>query len=44
MWIIPILGLNKEKEVKEFFENSPLSNDAGVKSGLELLEVYSKLK
>jgi len=44
MWIIPILGLNKEKEVEEFFANGPLANDAGVRSGLELLQVYSKLK
>ncbi|MDP8003172.1 MAG: M1 family metallopeptidase [Caldisphaera sp.] len=43
MGVIPIIGINKEKEVEEFFANSPLASDPGVKSGLELLSVYSKI-
>ncbi len=42
-YVIPIIGIYREKEVEEFFNNSPLSNDAGIKSGLELLKVYSRL-
>ncbi|MCE4623778.1 MAG: M1 family metallopeptidase [Caldisphaeraceae archaeon] len=43
MRVIPYFGLVNDKEVEEFFANSPLSQDPGVRSGLEIMKAYIKI-
>jgi tricorn protease interacting factor F2/3 len=43
--LIPYVGLGKEDEVREFFEKNKVEEASmGIKNGLELLEVYSRLR
>ncbi|MEM4085759.1 MAG: M1 family metallopeptidase [Saccharolobus sp.] len=43
--IIPLIGIGREKEVEEFFTNLDMPEaSVGIKSGLELLKAYSRLK
>ena len=43
--LIPYLGLDREKEVREFFEKSKIEEASmGIRNGLELLDVYKRLR
>ncbi|MEM0304533.1 MAG: M1 family metallopeptidase [Saccharolobus sp.] len=43
--VIPLIGIGREKEVEEFFTNLDMPEaSVGIKSGLELLKAYSRLK
>jgi len=41
---LPFLGIGREREVEEFFTARPIGRSPGVRSGLELLRAYSKLR
>lgn len=42
---LPYLGLGREEEVKKFFSDNPIpSAETGIKTGLEMLDVVSKIK
>ena len=43
-YVIPIIGLGREAEVREFFESLPYGKEPGIQSGLELLDVYSRFR
>ncbi|WP_338604078.1 M1 family metallopeptidase [Sulfolobus tengchongensis] len=43
--VIPLIGINSEKETEEFFTNLDMpEGKRGITSGLELLKAYSRLK
>ena len=42
-YAIPFMGVGREEEVRSFFESRPESREPGVRTGLELLEAYSRL-
>jgi tricorn protease interacting factor F2/3 len=41
---LPFLGIGREREVEEFFTARPIGRSPGVRSGLELLRAYSRLR
>ncbi|MFP3172329.1 MAG: M1 family metallopeptidase [Acidilobus sp.] len=41
---LPFLGIGREREVEEFFTTRPIGRSPGVRSGLELLRAYSRLR
>ncbi|MGC9071912.1 MAG: M1 family metallopeptidase, partial [Acidilobus sp.] len=43
-YVIPLIGLGREAEVREFFGSPPYSNEVGIRTGLELLGVYSRFR
>ncbi len=43
-YVIPVLGLGREAEVRSYFESTPYGKETGVRTGLELLEVYSRFR
>jgi len=43
--LIPYVGLGREGEVREFFEKNKVEEASmGIRNGLELLDVYSRLR
>jgi len=43
--LIPYVGLDREQEVREFFEKNKVEEASmGIRNGLELLKVYSRLR